>query len=101
MFRIVSLGWFPEKPPLTDCKGQVSTPLLKEYVKEMLEMNAIIPTGRKIFQSCLLLVDKKGTSKKRMVLDISYLNKFIPCKKLRRTTAKAVRQVIDKRALDK
>jgi len=41
-------------------------------------------------------VDKKGTTKKRMVLDISRLNKFIPCQKFKMTTAKSVRQVISK-----
>jgi len=39
-------------------------------------------------------VNKKGTTKKRMVLDMSRLNKFIPCPKFRMTTAKSVRRVI-------
>jgi len=38
-------------------------------------------------------VDKKGTNKKRMVLDMSCLNKFILCPKFKMTTAKGVRQV--------
>jgi len=97
-FRVVSRGltwrWFPHKPPLTNIKGQAATPLLKSYVAEMLEMKAIVPTTGKIVQSRLFPVDKKGTSKKRMVLDMSRLNKFIPCPKFKMTTAKSVRRVI-------
>jgi len=40
-FQVVSRGlnwsWFPNKPP-SNCKGQASTPLLKAYIAEMLDM---------------------------------------------------------------
>ena len=89
-FRVVSRGltwrWFPRKPPLTNIKGQTATPLLKSYVSEMLEMKAIVPTTGKVVQSRLFPVDKKGTTKKTMVLDMSQLYKFIPCLKFRMTT---------------
>ena len=57
-------------------------------------MKAVVPSTGEIVQSRLFPVDKKGTTKKRMVLDMSRLNKFIPCPKFKMTTTKAVRQVI-------
>jgi len=60
---------------------------------EMLEMKAIVPTSKRIVQSRLFQVTKKVNTNKRMVLDVSQLNKFISCRKFR-MTAKAVRQVI-------
>jgi len=41
-------------------------------------------------------VDKKVTTNKRMVLDMSRLNKFINCSKFKMATARTVRQVIYK-----
>jgi len=61
-------------------------------------MKAIVPTTGKIVQSRLFPVDRKGTTKKRMVLDMSRLSKFIPCPRFKMTTAKAVRQVISEGA---
>jgi len=90
--------WFLYKPPLSNIKGQSATPFLKEYVQEMLDMKAIVPTTGKVVQSRLFPVDKKGTTKKRMVLDMSSLTRFIPCPKFKITTAKSVRQVICKGA---
>jgi len=64
----------------------------------MLEMKAIVPATVKVIQSRLFPVNKKGTTKKRMVLDMSRLDKFIPCPKFNMTTVKSVRQVISKGA---
>jgi len=71
---------------------------LRAYVAEMLDMKAIVPTTGKVIQSRLFPVDKKGTTKKRMLLDMSRLNKFIPSSKFKLTTAKSVKQVIAKDA---
>jgi len=60
----------------------------------MLDVKAVVPIIEKIVQSRLFPVDKKGTMKKRMVLDMSRLNEFIPCPRFKMTKAKAVRQVI-------
>jgi len=50
-FLVVSQGltwsWFPRKPALTNCRGQVSTFLLKEYFKEILNIKAIVPVAGK------------------------------------------------------
>jgi len=78
--------------------GQASTSLLRAYVAEILDMKAMVPATGKVVQSRLFPVDKKGTTKKTIVLDMSRLNKFIPCQKFKITTAKAVRQVIFKEA---
>jgi len=64
----------------------------------MLDMKAIVPTSGKIVQFRLFLVDKKGTTKKKMVLDMSCLNKFILCPKFKMATTKVVRQVISEQA---
>ena len=61
-------------------------------------MKAIVLMAEKIVQLRLFSVDKKGTTKKRMVLDMSRLNKFIPCPKFKMTTTKVVRQVISAEA---
>jgi len=60
--RGLTWQWFPMKPLLTNCKGQSSTSLLQQYIAEMLEMKAIVPTSGKIVQSRLFPVDKKGTT---------------------------------------
>jgi len=45
------------------------------------------------FQARLFSVPKKGTSKRRVILDISLLKKSIACPKFKMTTIRQVRQV--------
>lgn len=83
------------KPKFRDVKGTALTPLLSDYITEMIEIGSIVPTSKKIFQSRHFPAAKKGTTKKRIVLDMTRLNKFIPCKKFRMTTTCSVHCVIE------
>lgn len=55
--------------------------LVQEYIQEITVIGSMVRTSEKILQSRLFPVAKKGIMKKCMVLDMSRLNKFIPCKK--------------------
>ena len=99
-YKIVSRGlswaWLPGRPPKRVAKGQPSTPLIEDYVVDMLRKGSIEPVpSEPIIRSHLFSVPKKDSMERRMVLDLSRLNRFIPCPGFKMTTVKAVRQVLD------
>jgi len=71
-------GQCPSKPKFVNTKGQTPTPLLLDYIQEMLAIRSIVPTSERVLQSRLFPVAKKRTTKMCMVLNMSRLNKFIP-----------------------
>ena len=98
-YRIVSQGlhwtWHCCPPQLRPPSlGQKNTPLIQEYVEEMLEKEAIEPSVGKAYVSRIFPVAKKGTTRKRMILDLSILNKFIVRPSFKMTTVNQVRQVV-------
>ena len=80
---IVSSGlgweWLVDRLPRFRRFKQESTLILQEFVKELLEKNAIREVNVLWFQARLFTVPKKGTDKLRVILDLSTLNKFIRC----------------------
>ena len=80
-------------------EGQPSTPLIEQYVLDMLAKDSIEPVpSEPIIRSHLFSVPKKDSLERRMILDLSVLNRFIPCPSFKMTTTKSVRQAIDRRA---
>lgn len=69
------MGLVSKEASLPQC--QKLTPLLIENVGNCCPY-IIVPTSEKFVQSWLLPVDKKGTSEKHPVLDMSRVNRFIP-----------------------
>ena len=58
----------------------------------MLQKGVIVPFRGKGFQNRIFSVPKKGTTKRRVILDMSTLNKAIPCPSFRMITTPQVRQ---------
>jgi len=73
---------------------QRSSPLIRSFLKELLQVGAIEKTSFIAFQARLFSVPKKDTKKRRVILDISLLNKSIDCPKFKMTTIRQVRQVL-------
>ena len=89
------LSWrWKKRPHLRTLVPQRVTPELSSYVAEMLEKGVIVPFRGKGFQNRIFSVPKKGTSKRRVILDMSILNRQIPCPSFRMTTTPQVRQNI-------
>ena len=91
--RGLSWRWM-RKPHLRSLVPQRNTEELSSYVEEMLIKGVIVPFQGKGFQNRIFSVPKKGTSKRRVILDMSILNKRIPCPSFRMTTSSQVRDNI-------
>ena len=96
-FSIVSkgLGWqWSRVPPPVKFFVQTPTPLLKEYVKELIQKKVIKRAKSLRFQGNLFCVPKKNTDKKRVILDLSPLNQFIRCDRFQMLTVSQVRTLL-------
>ena len=60
----------------------------------MLEAGSVEEAKSLLFQGPLFSVPKKNTNKRRVILDLSTLNKSIACPTFRMTTVEDVRQVL-------
>ena len=87
--RWLSWAWLPGRPIKRVRKGQPSTPLIEQYVLEMLEKGSI----ELVPQSHLFLVPKKDSIERRMVLNLSVLNWFILSPTFKMITVKTIHQV--------
>ena len=85
--------WSQPPPPFRSFH-QVSTPELESYVQDLLKAGAIETTSSLSFQGPLFSVPKKGTDKRRVILDLSILNKSIDCPSFKMTTISNVRRIL-------
>ena len=85
--------WSAPPPPFRPF-FQASTPQLEEFISDLLQAGAIERTSSILFQGPLFSVPKKGTNKKRVILDLSTLNKSILCPTFRMTTTQDVRNIL-------
>ena len=89
------LVWQWERhPPRLKLFYQEPTPLLQSFAETLLESNAIERTRQLSFQGPLFSVPKKGTDKRRVILDLSTLNRYISRPRFKMTTVEQVRQVL-------
>ena len=65
-----------------------------EFVSDLLKAGAIEPTSSLLFQGPLFSVPKKNTSKRRVILDLSTLNRSITCPTFKMTSLQDVRLVL-------
>ena len=89
--------WESNPPPFKQF-FQPETPLLREYVSSMLLAGAVEETKSLAFQGPLFTVSKKDSDKRRVILDLSTLNKFITCPRFKMTTINDVRRLLPKGA---
>ena len=73
---------------------QAATPLLESFVQTLLDSGAIEKTSFLAFQGPLFSVAKKGTDKRRVILDLSTLNKHVLCASFKMTTVERVRLIL-------
>ena len=95
------LGWSwvdNQKPTEVERFYQRSTPFLQDYVQELLLKKVIEPVQFLLFQARLFCVDKVNSSRKRVILDLSTLNKRIRCDKFRMLTIAQIRTLLPKKA---
>ena len=94
------LGWtWLGRPPPRKLFFQEATPFLKTYVKDLLA-KAVIKKAKSIkFQGRLFCVPKKNSDKKRVILDLSNLNKFIKCERFRMLTISQIRTLLPREAV--
>ena len=90
--------WLVDRLPKFRHFKQKSTPILREFVKELLDEKAIRRVNAIWFQGRLFTVPKKGTNKLRVILDLSRLNKFIHCDKFRMLTVSQVHTLLPQNA---
>ena len=79
---------------LSRFKPQRSSPELSEYVREMISKQVVVPFSGRGVQNHLFSVPKKGTTKRRVILDLSRLNLQIPCPSFKMVSVKEVRRCI-------
>ena len=92
------LGWkWLNTPPPLKRFFQTETPVLKEYISKMLVKRAIERCKRLRFQARLFDVPKPNGDR-RVILDLSYLNKFIKCVSFKMTTVAQVRALLPRGA---
>ena len=95
--RVVRKGltweWSSTPPPFRPFLQQ-STPQLDEFVSDLLSAGAIQRTNSLNFQGPLFSVPKKNSTKRRVILDLSTLNKSIFCPTFRMTTLQDVKSLL-------
>ena len=85
------LSWRWLVRPKTHClTPQRTSSKLWEYVQEMLEKKVVRPFVGKGVQNHLFSVPKKDSTKDRVILDLSRLNRCIPCPKFKMTSTPQV-----------
>ena len=77
---------------------QRPTPFLQDYVPELLLKKVIEPVSSILLQARLFCVDKKDSSRKRVILDLSDLNNYIRYDKSKMLTIAQIRILLPKGA---
>ena len=96
-FSVISkgLGWkWVSPPPRTKTFFQPSTSFLDDYVQDLLNKRVIKPSKSLQFQGRLFCVPKKDSDKKRVILDLSRLNKYIQCDRFQMLTISQIRTLL-------
>lgn len=89
------LGWqWITDPPPPNYFKQPSTPVLREYVRELLQKKVIQKARSLRFQARLFCVPKKNTDRMRVILDLTDLNTCIRCEKFQMLTVSQVRTLL-------
>ena len=95
--RIIAKGLFwkwKDQPPLLRRFFQSKTPLLTEYVEDLLSRGVVQEVKSVRFQARMFFVSKKDTNKKRAILDLSPLNVHIQCDNFQMLTISQVRTLL-------
>ena len=90
------LGWgWKRRPPRRRRRFyQEPTPFLTDYVAELLSKKVAKRVRSIKFQGRLFCVPKKNTTKMRVILDLSFLNRFIRCDRFRMLTVAQLRTLL-------
>ena len=94
--RLVSkgLGWrWRHPPPFPALFQQRSTPVLRNFLAEMLAMGVVEPAKFLRFQGRLFSVPKRNGGQ-RVILDLSRLNRSILCPKFRMFSVPSLRKIL-------
>ena len=86
-------GWCQQPPPYKQF-FQEETPLLEGFLEDLVKAGAVERTTSLLFQGPLFSVPKKNSDKRRVILDLSTLNKSIKCPTFRMTTLQDVRRLL-------
>ena len=93
------LGWkWRSNPPKLHRFYQQPTPFLREYVADLLARKVVKPVKSISFQGRLFCVPKKDSAKKRVILDLSVLNKYIQCDRFQMLTIAQIRTLLPRGA---
>ena len=86
------LRWrWKRRPALGRLIPQRASPILANYVQEMLDKGVIVPFDGRGVQNHLFSRPKKGTDKLRVILNLSHLNLQIPCPSFKMVSIQDVR----------
>ena len=100
---IVSKGlgwaWRTKTPPPIKRFFQEPTPMLQSYVKDLLSKFVVRKIKNIKFQGRLFCVPKRDSHQKRVILDLSVLNKAIVCDKFQMLTIAQVRTLLPRGAV--
>ena len=91
--------WVTNKPPSFRQFRQRPTPILVDYVSDLLSRKVVKKVKSIRFQGRLFHVPKRDSDKLRVILDLSRLNKFIQCDKFRMLTISEVRTLLPRGAV--
>ena len=89
--------WNPSPPPFRPF-FQPETQELQDYVSKMASKGVIEECKSLRFQGKLFSVPKKDSAERRLILDLSYLNRFIKCDRFKMTTISQVRTLLPRGA---
>ena len=67
---------------------------MEEFLQDLLKAGAVEQTSSLLFQGPLFSIPKKNSTKRRVILDLSTLNRSISCPTFRMTTLSDVRKVL-------
>ncbi|XP_069191191.1 uncharacterized protein [Procambarus clarkii] len=99
-YRVVSSGlcWhWVDRPPMggSGLRGQPSSPSLDQVILEWLRLGVVETTSSLKWVSRLFPVPKRDCADLRYILDLSRLNRLIPCPSFRTTTLSQVRLALE------
>ena len=79
------------RPRLSSMRPQRASPVLVDYVKQMLDKGVVVPFEGLGVQNHLFSRPKKGTDKLRVILNVKHLNTMIPCPSFKMVTPRDIR----------
>ena len=90
----MDMGLTSTPPSLRKSFYQPLTPFLLDFIDSMLKAKAIKQTSSIEFQGCLFSVSEQNSSKRRIILDLSILNKSILCLCFKMMSVTGVRTIL-------